>query len=128
MTFARDVPVRGRQAAADRDRRPARPAGPAALVQQLGTTVGNRSLARLIATRKLARYHPRARARAPARALGREGRPGLRESQDLPGQLDHGRLPAEGPKKATAKLRHGKSIMDEVGKAFGKTFTVRMRP
>lgn len=32
----------------------------------------------------------------------------------------------EGIDKATAKLRHGESIMTEVGKAFGKTFTVRM--
>jgi hypothetical protein len=32
----------------------------------------------------------------------------------------------EGIDKATAKLRHGQSIMAEVGKAFGKTFTVRM--
>jgi hypothetical protein len=30
--------------------------------------------------------------------------------------------------KATSKLRHGQSIMAEVGKAFGKTFTVRMKP
>jgi hypothetical protein len=32
----------------------------------------------------------------------------------------------EGIDKATAKLRHGESIMAEVGKVFGKTFTVRM--
>jgi hypothetical protein len=32
----------------------------------------------------------------------------------------------EGIDKATAKLRHGQSIVAEVGKAFGKTFTVRM--
>jgi len=38
-----------------------------------------------------------------------------------------GDYPKEGPTKATAKLRHGKSIIDEVGKAFGKTFTVRMK-
>jgi len=55
MTFARDVLLAGRKAACDRDRRPARPAGPVSLVQHLGTTVGNRSLARLIATERLAR-------------------------------------------------------------------------
>ena len=54
MTFARDA-LAGRQAAPDRDRRPARPAGLAAFVQDLGKTVGNRSLARLVATGKLAR-------------------------------------------------------------------------
>jgi hypothetical protein len=54
MTFTRDVLAR-RQAASDRDRPPAGPAGPASLVQHLGTTVGNRSLARLIASEKLAR-------------------------------------------------------------------------
>ena len=32
----------------------------------------------------------------------------------------------EGIDKATGKLRHGESIMAEVGKAFGKTFSVRM--
>ena len=37
-----------------------------------------------------------------------------------------GDYPKEGPAKATAKLRHGESILKEVGKAFGKTFTVRM--
>jgi hypothetical protein len=55
MTFARDVRVAGRQTTSDRDRLPARPPGPASLVQQLGASVGNRSLARLIATAKLAR-------------------------------------------------------------------------
>jgi hypothetical protein len=39
-----------------------------------------------------------------------------------------GDYPKEGVDKATAKLRHGQSIMAEVGKAFGKTFTVRMKP
>ena len=37
-----------------------------------------------------------------------------------------GDYPKEGIDKATAKLRHGESIMAEVGKALGKTFTVRM--
>jgi hypothetical protein len=37
-----------------------------------------------------------------------------------------GDYPKEGPAKATAKLRHGESILKEVGTAFGKTFTVRM--
>ncbi len=37
-----------------------------------------------------------------------------------------GDYPKEGADKATAKLRHGQSIIAEVGKAFGKTFTVRM--
>ena len=37
-----------------------------------------------------------------------------------------GDYPKEGVDKATAKLRHGQSIMAEVGKAFGKSFTVRM--
>jgi hypothetical protein len=55
MTFARDVLPAGRQAASDRARPRARPAGPAALVQHLGATVGNRSLAGLIATERLAR-------------------------------------------------------------------------
>jgi len=55
MTFARDVLLAGRKAAPDRDRRPAGPVGPVSLVQHLGTTVGNRSLARLIATERLAR-------------------------------------------------------------------------
>ena len=39
-----------------------------------------------------------------------------------------GDYPKEGVVKAAAKLRHGQSIMVEVGKAFGKTFTVRMKP
>jgi hypothetical protein len=60
MTFARDAPPAGRQAAADRRRPPARTAGPAALVEHLGTAVGNRSLARLIAAGRLAR-RPRKR-------------------------------------------------------------------
>jgi hypothetical protein len=60
MTFARDVRLAGRQAASDRGRSPARPAGPASLVEHLGTAVGNRSLARLIAAGKLAR-RPRKR-------------------------------------------------------------------
>ena len=55
MTFARDVPLAGRKAASDRDRRPAGPVGPVSRREQLGTTVGNRSLARLIATGRLAR-------------------------------------------------------------------------
>lgn len=38
-----------------------------------------------------------------------------------------GDYPKEGAAKATAKLRHGQSIIAEVGKAFGKTFTVRMK-
>ena len=60
MTFARDVRVAGRQTTSDRDRPPARPPGPASLVQELGASVGNRSLARLIATANLARQ-PRKR-------------------------------------------------------------------
>jgi hypothetical protein len=66
MTFARDVPFAGRQAATDRHRPPARPAGSASLVQHLGTTVGNRSLARLIATGKLARQPQKRRDVTPA--------------------------------------------------------------
>jgi hypothetical protein len=37
-----------------------------------------------------------------------------------------GNYTKEGIDKATAKLRHGESIMAEVGKALGKTFSVRM--
>src|ERR1700710_692708 len=55
MTFAREVLPAGRQAASGRARPQARPAGSPSLVQHLGTTVGNRSLARLIAAQKLAR-------------------------------------------------------------------------
>jgi hypothetical protein len=37
-----------------------------------------------------------------------------------------GDYPREGAEKAAAKLRHGESIIAEVGKAFGKKLTVRM--
>jgi hypothetical protein len=66
VTFARDAVPAGRRAAPDRGRPPARPAGRAALVGQLGTAVGNRSLARLIEGRQLAR-RPR-KPRAPTTA------------------------------------------------------------
>ena len=52
MTFAREVLPAERQAASGRHRPPARPAGTSSAVQQLGTIVGNRSLARLIAARR----------------------------------------------------------------------------
>jgi hypothetical protein len=51
MSFAREVRPAERQAASGRDRPPGRPAGPSSLAQQLATTVGNRSLARLIRER-----------------------------------------------------------------------------
>ena len=55
MTIAREVLPAERHAPSGRDRAPARPAGPPSLAQQLGSTVGNRSLARLIAAQTLAR-------------------------------------------------------------------------
>ena len=61
MTFARDALPARRQAASGRTRAPGRPAGPSSLVQQLGSTVGNRGLARLIATERLARRPQKSR-------------------------------------------------------------------
>jgi hypothetical protein len=49
MTFEREVLPAERQATSGRHRPPERPAGPSSVVQQLGTIVGNRSLARLVA-------------------------------------------------------------------------------
>jgi hypothetical protein len=66
MTFARDVLLARRQAPSNRGRPPARLAGPAALVQHLGTIVGNRTLTRLIATEKLARKPQKRRDRTAA--------------------------------------------------------------
>jgi len=48
MTFAREVLPAERQATSGRHR-PGRPAGPSSAVKELGTIVGNRSLARLVA-------------------------------------------------------------------------------
>jgi hypothetical protein len=61
MTFARDAVSARRPAASGRARAPGRPAEPSTLVQQLGSTVGNRDLARLIATGTLARRPQRSR-------------------------------------------------------------------
>ena len=58
MTFAREVLPAEREATSGRHRPPERPAGPSSVVQQLGTIVGNRSLARLVA---LARRPQKAR-------------------------------------------------------------------
>lgn len=55
MTFAREALPAERKAASGRERRPGRPAGPSSAVQELGTIVGNRSLARLIASQRVAR-------------------------------------------------------------------------
>lgn len=60
MAFAREAPPAGRQATSGQGRPRARPATPALLLGHLGTAVGNRSLARLIATQKVAR-RPRTR-------------------------------------------------------------------
>src|SRR6476619_6819494 len=62
MTFAREVLPAGRQTARPQGRR----TGPSSLLQHLGTTVGNRSLARLIAAQKLARAPQKTRERTSA--------------------------------------------------------------
>jgi hypothetical protein len=61
MTFAREVLPAERRATSGRDRRPGRPAAPSSVVRQLGTMVGNRSLARLIATQRVGRRPRKAR-------------------------------------------------------------------